>query len=119
MLPFAATFDKTDLFTLQNDPCACHELKDAVKIVTLAPPDVIKRSYERFLRSFAIGVSMLSRGDQYKNPIAKIVLTGIGVIYDTLATSKTRRRVQLFYSKVSKCFIVYSLKFIAYTTISL
>jgi len=102
MLPFAATFDKTDFFTLQNDPSACHELKEVVKIVTLAPPDVIQRSYGRFLRSFAIGVSMLSRGDQYKNPIAKILLAGVGVIYDTLATSKTRRRVQLFYSKPSQ-----------------
>jgi len=86
---------------LEESHASWVSLKDVVKIETLASSKTVKKSYERFLRSFSIGVSMLSRGALYKNRIVRLGAAGIGAVYDFFAKRSTQRKVNLFYANVN------------------
>jgi len=98
LLPFAATFDKSDIFSLDPSHPSWERLHNCVQVKTLAPTHVMQKSYQRFLRSFSIGVSLLARGSAHKNFFVRAGSTAAGAVFDFFAHKNTQRRVNLFYS---------------------
>lgn len=98
LLPFAATSDKSDIFALDPSHPSWERLHNVVQVKALGPPHVVQKSYQRFLRSFSIGVSMLARGATHKNFFVRAGSTALGAVSDFFRHKNTQRRVNLFYS---------------------
>jgi len=102
LLPYAATVPKTDIFNYEKGDPYVKELKEQVKIKSIASTRKIQRSYRRFIKSMSVAISMMTREKDrpVQIPVVSQLTTTFGLVYDSVLNMNIDRKTNLFYSQV-------------------
>jgi len=98
-LPLAASFDKNDIFALEDDHPYLTELREFIEIKTLGPAEKIKKSFKKFIKSIHVGMSALSRTSDSNNQFTKKLTVSFGAMYYFFMPNQAQKQTNLFYSQ--------------------
>ncbi|EGR32534.1 hypothetical protein IMG5_079040, partial [Ichthyophthirius multifiliis] len=96
IFPYAAIFDKEDIFSNFNDQ-KFDELKRKVKIIQLADPIQLQKSFKNIVRTILVANAAISKGNEQNSTLLKLLYQNFGCIYYFFEQSKAKQRAQLFY----------------------
>jgi len=98
-LPLAASFDKEDIFALEEGHPYLEELREHIEIKTLGPSERIKKSFKKFVKSIHVGMSALSKTSHSDSQFTKKLTISFGAMYYFFMPSEAQKQTNLFYSQ--------------------
>ncbi|KAL4469424.1 hypothetical protein ABPG74_004677 [Tetrahymena malaccensis] len=99
VFPYAATFDKNDLFSIDQNSPIWIRLKNKAIFKQLAPQEQLKKSFKKIVKGILLANAMVAKGAEQNTQFEKNLYQNFGAIYYFFQSQKAQKKAHVFFSE--------------------